>query len=177
MRFAGDRLEAAQGDGTGCGLVAVPGTGCRSLQRGDSRQKLALSYETLFLPWHFIPQIGCSRGTMCARSCRRLISCCLLFIYEHVREEQRLLSRGTSLGGACWRITAGKSAHEPRSPASPRAWRAAELPAAAGWRCAAGCAGGGSPRVLGTHTRAFQSFESPAGCRAAATALLNWEHC
>lgn len=38
------------------------GTECRSLYRGDSRQKLALPYETLFLPWHFIPQIGRSWG-------------------------------------------------------------------------------------------------------------------
>lgn len=38
------------------------GTGGRSLYRGNSRQKTAIFYETLFLLWHFILQIGCSWG-------------------------------------------------------------------------------------------------------------------
>lgn len=38
------------------------GTGGRSLYRGSSRQKPAVFYETLFLLWHFILQIGCSWG-------------------------------------------------------------------------------------------------------------------
>ena len=39
-----------------------PGTGGRSLYRGNSGQKAAIFYEMLFLLWHFILQLGCSWG-------------------------------------------------------------------------------------------------------------------
>lgn len=135
MRFAGDALEAAWGDGAGCGLMAMLGAD-HFIGATPGRNQQFFN-GTLFLLWRFILRLY-SWGSVCPWS-----AFVLLAVYLQARAR---VTGGFKLENFlrwCFLVY--------YSWETPPAW------------CVqgSGC-GAGSPRVLGTHTSAVQCFESCA---------------